>query len=857
MAAPPSQAPTGPEYEEQFLTILNNRSKYESSSDLPPRKHGFVVLVRGGGSLRPLQDLCLDPERQTHNECFTARYRLQPGMAMGTLLASWLSDVTKIAFAIRKDVAGIKDIAGIKDVAGDVRLGPSPDSELTSLITMLTDRPRLKEPTGTLSSEFLKYIIDYIPRTLEVSQRIVLFAELSEEATDPAEWDAAFAAFLRKVPERMGIVISGAPKDFNLPGDDPHFLEITVPKDYGGVEAQGTLAYRYTESSFHSDVPAAKDELDVNDYANAIARFVLHPQTHAPITIGIHGPWGKGKSSFMKLIDSALIKYAEVNRAGNTQKWNDLVSRLIQAESVQAAVARAQLGEEQKEEQQREYERLRDEERALWEEMKTTAKKSVLTVRFNAWQFEDAKQTWAGLASVISEQLEALLPWHSRQWLKIKYAWRHRKSEIILNVLVPLGIFIVFAVLFAFGLSKWATPQDDSVSKLLKLVLPAGSMILAAWYASSQFVKVAQPITERVLSYVAMPNYREQMGFQHRVKDDLQFVYTFLSNRLNTSSFDRAVTFRLVVYIDDLDRCSENKIMEILQAINLILADCEFFVFVGMDTDMIYRAINSSYKKDPNDRFADSYLSKVIQISFFLPDSKTSTRVGYLSTLFSAASRLALASSAATNGNQTAPTAQNTDTAAVEELPYDLSQLLKIVPVQVKEAEDTPDELQAFTDYCDFIDDNPREIKRLINIHRLIKILVQKPNAPLNPDRQKKLAKWLIFCDKWPHLVGNVLDNPNDQPSGHTLLELVRLLDDEKKETSSTSEGPSVEGVTEFAEYVRPMKRGNLSPAERQAEKKRVEEDKNVYRLSAADIDDDFRLAAKLSQMVRKPTHRG
>ena len=394
-----SQAPTGPEYEQRFLGILNNESKDRKPPTDIPGAGGFVVVVRGGGSLKPLQDLCLDPERQSYNTCFTARYRLQPKMAVGTLLASWLIDVTKMA-------------RGQKDLAGDLRLGLSTDGELESLIVKLSDHPLVTTPTGALTSEFLKYIVDYISKqgVVQKGQRVVLFAELGEEATDQEEWRSAIDILFRRLPERMGIVVSGAPKDFSLPGDDPHFLEITVPKDYGGAAAQGTLAYKYTESSFHSDVPAAKDELDVSRYANAIARFVLHPQTTPPITIGIHGPWGKGKSSFMQLIDSALVKYAEVNRADNTQKWNDAATKLVQAESIQAAIGNAQLDEAGKERRTIEYENLRDGERALWEEMTDAAKKNVLRIRFNAWQFEDAKQTWAGLASEISEQMEALLP---------------------------------------------------------------------------------------------------------------------------------------------------------------------------------------------------------------------------------------------------------------------------------------------------------------------------------------------------------------------------------------------------------------------------------------------------------------
>lgn len=845
-----SQPPTGPEYEQRFLRILNNQSKHERPPSNTPRKGGFVVVVRGGGSLKPLQDLCLDPERQSHNRCFTARYRLQPKMAVGTMLACWIGDVSKMA---RQQ----------KDFVGDLRLGPSASTDgdlMRALVSKLSDFHSFTNATGVLNDDFLANLTKRISEdsVLQVGERLVLFAELSEAATDQAEWSTAMNLLFRELPERMGIVVSGAPKDFSLPKYDPHFLEITVPEDYGGGAAQGVLAYKYTDSSFHSDQPAVKDELDVNRYANAIARFVLHPQTSPPLTIGIHGPWGKGKSSFMELIDSALVKYAEVNRAANTQKWNDLAARLIQAESVKEAIGNEQLTEDEKERRTIEYESLREDERTLWEEMKEAAEKNVLPIWFNAWQFEDAKQTWAGLASEISERMETLLPRRARQWLKIRYAWKERKSELILNVLLPFGIFCVVLLLFGLGLFRGVIvpKQDSGIGGLLQLILPVGSLFVTIWFVAAQFVKVAQPISARVLSYVAMPNYRDQMGFQHRVRDDVKFVYEFLATRLNTSSFNRAGKFRVVVYIDDLDRCSENKIMELLQAINLILADCKFLVFVGMDTEMIYRAIKSYYKDNVTDRFADNYLSKVIQISFYLPDTKLQTRAGYLSTLFSLASRLELAGRVKVNGHQPAAQTESQSALAGGALPYDLSQLLKIVPVQIKEAEDTSYELQAFSDYCDFIDDNPREMKRLINIHRLIKILVQKPNTPLDTDRQKKLVKWLIFCDMWPHLVGNILEQTRNSTSQNCLLDMAKSLSAARNEPKSTASVPASDGLEEFAIYVRPFQRQGLSTAEIEAEEKRMKEEQKVYALSAADIDDDFRLAAKLSQMVRKPVHR-
>ena len=68
------------------------------------------------------------------------------------------------------------------------------------------------------------------------------------------------------------------------------------------------------------------------------------------------------------------------------------------------------------------------------------------------------------------------------------------------------------------------------------------------------------------------------------------------------------------------------------------------------------------------------------------------------------------------------------------------------------EVEDTAVELETFRAYRTFIEDNPRETKRLVNIHRLIKIILQlkyPDEVPWKKERQTNLVRWLIFCTNW------------------------------------------------------------------------------------------------------------
>ena len=56
------------------------------------------------------------------------------------------------------------------------------------------------------------------------------------------------------------------------------------------------------------DVPDADDKLDFAPYANTLRNIILNPNTETPLTVGIFGSWGSGKTSLMKMIERGLAR---------------------------------------------------------------------------------------------------------------------------------------------------------------------------------------------------------------------------------------------------------------------------------------------------------------------------------------------------------------------------------------------------------------------------------------------------------------------------------------------------------------------------------------------------------------------
>ena len=67
----------------------------------PLRDRGFLVVVQGTAQLQQVQALCLDPSFTSVSpvSALTARYRVRPGPAIGTVLGAFAGDLQRMGFS--------------------------------------------------------------------------------------------------------------------------------------------------------------------------------------------------------------------------------------------------------------------------------------------------------------------------------------------------------------------------------------------------------------------------------------------------------------------------------------------------------------------------------------------------------------------------------------------------------------------------------------------------------------------------------------------------------------------------------------------------------------------------------------
>jgi hypothetical protein len=118
-------------------------------------------------------------------------------------------------------------------------------------------------------------------------------------------------------------------------------------------------------------------------------------------------------------------------------------------------------------------------------------------------------------------------------------------------------------------------------------------------------------------------DYRKHLGLIALVRQDFERMSTLMTERDPeiAQGDDLPRIDRIVLYIDDLDRCPDEQVVKVLEAVHLLLAFPLFVVVVGVDARWLKGALARRYARQfGGDGQATplDYLEKIFQIPFWL-----------------------------------------------------------------------------------------------------------------------------------------------------------------------------------------------------------------------------------------------
>ncbi|MDC9622754.1 P-loop NTPase fold protein [Xenorhabdus sp. XENO-7] len=282
---------------------------------------------------------------------------------------------------------------------------------------------------------------------------------------------------------------------------------------------------------FLNDQETATDLL----YYEAISRTVvkLIDQTpDAPITIGVHGDWGAGKSSVLKMLEASYK------------------------------------GE--------------DKTLCLW---------------FNGWTFEGFEDAKTVIIETLVEELMQARPGCTKvaeaakkvlrrvDWLKIA----RKAGGLAFTAFTGIPTMDQLKSVYEFATDMLRNPQDNiSVEDMKKFAGMAGD-----------FIKEADTDVETLPKHI------------HAFREEFEAL-------LEAAKIDK-----LVVIVDDLDRCLPKTAIATLEAIRLFLFVKKTAFVIGADEAMIEYAVREHFPDLPQSTgpqaYARNYLEKLIQVPFRIP----------------------------------------------------------------------------------------------------------------------------------------------------------------------------------------------------------------------------------------------
>jgi len=251
--------------------------------------------------------------------------------------------------------------------------------------------------------------------------------------------------------------------------------------------------------------------------------------------------------------------------------------------------------------------------------------------------------------------------------------------------------------------------------------------------------------TEALYSFIERransEDYKKHLGIVSIIRKDFEVLSDLLvdhkqetDKNVESKEFNEMFNNpleRIILYIDDLDRCPEERVVEVLEAVNLLMAFPLFVVVVGVDPRWVKTALLKKYENQFNNDVEDdkispsNYLEKIFQVPFHLKDANDFSIKHMIKTLAQAKPNIIRPiddHSLDTNNEPTSNIVESVD------LSYGSIQTDHIYPKSflykkesIEALEITEQECELLQDMSEIIGNNPRAIKRFVNIYRIAK----------------------------------------------------------------------------------------------------------------------------------------
>ena len=279
--------------------------------------------------------------------------------------------------------------------------------------------------------------------------------------------------------------------------------------------------------------------------------------------------------------------------------------------------------------------------------------------------------------------------------------------------------------------------------------------------------------------------YTKHLGIISLIREDFEAISKLLIQleKDRTNAQERPPVQRIILYIDDLDRCRPDRVVEVLEAVHMLLAFPIFTVIVGVDPRWLRQSLLERYPRnlsltgnesdeETTSSTPQNYLEKIFQIPFVLRRVEKEGYQSLVSDLLQPPQGLMTPRTQSRDASaQQAPTRESGSDAATTAREH-APRSSNFTPVAAQQLEFTAGEKTHIENLWPLFT-TPRSVKRFINTYRLLRVAVEPRQRRSFEDGEYQVALMLLAI---------VTSSPNEvYVFQQTLTEWCRRLDPEER----------------------------------------------------------------------------
>ncbi|XP_020369522.1 NTPase KAP family P-loop domain-containing protein 1 [Rhincodon typus] len=485
-------------------------------------------------------------------------------------------------------------------------------------------------------------------------------------------------------------------------------------------------------------------------YASCLGKALCYIPT--PTTVGLYAPWGSGINQLLHNVQKQMVSEAlcrEKKEFSRTQEKPRTTSGLgFVFLLLHLIFLKPQLTE--------------------WHEKRKNFR--FIFVKFSAWEFAGSDKLWAGLITTLCDNIKdqfGCIPTsivrslgHQSTLEKCKFGSEWVSKKILR---IPVWFIFSFLLLLALILTLAISVFGISIAEMgnnFALALEGvgfGLIGCSALLTMKNSLAVGRNMIvsqkAKMESLMNKTDFSAQLGFMNDIKQEVKVLTNFIKY---IEVFERR-KIRIVLEIMSLDRCSPDKVVGVLDAMNILLSDSDapFISVLAVDPSIIVACVEKSntFKGMADNGY--EFLNRIVTLPFCVPHMDAQTKLNFIKQVVEGKNALM---------EDTPMQPQRYEAGKFQGNSMEVVPLMNVSceenhPSKQRNGKMKPSHYIRQTYQClmdresnlhEYIEENFLQMRRIVNIIPIMTALMFEKNVSMSSFSPQRIAAWVTLATCWP-----------------------------------------------------------------------------------------------------------